>query len=241
MIRLSDVASGQSIDAFNGQLNGRFLSGIYCVVYTPDGKRLASGHEDNVIRIWDVANGEIVRELRADEKDRGYAVAFSPDGKTLASGGPAGTITLWDAATGEKKSAFKAVDSGNSVYSLAFSPDGKTLGAACWMEGGGMLWDVATGKNTAKLKPDRAYSEVMNNTNDMTFSVAFSPDGRTFAQGCHNGLIALWDVSSRTMKAVLYGHTACVRSLDFSPDGNFLVSAGDDSTVRLWDLKEQEP
>lgn len=236
-IRLWNMTSGQYIAVFNGRPNNRLQSGIYCVVYSPDGKMLATGHEDNLIRVWDAANFELIKAFEADGDDRGYAVAFSPDGKRLASGGPGGEIHIWDLIAGEKRATFKAVDAGNSVYSLAYHPNGKTLGAGCWMQGGGMLWDVEKGVNTAKLKPDDVDSEAINKINDMTYSVAFSPDGKTFAQGCANGMIVLWKIDSREVTAVLNGHADTVRSLDFSPDGTTLASGSTDSTVRLWTMK----
>jgi WD40 repeat protein len=104
------------------------------------------------------------------------------------------------------------------------------------MEGGGMLWDLASGTNTVKFKPDRADSAATNNPNDMTYSVAFSPDGGVFAQGCDNGIIVLWDVKSCKKIAILSGHSALVRSLAFSPDGRTLASGSDDSSVKLWSL-----
>jgi WD40 repeat protein len=239
MIRLWNVASGENTAAFNGntqkpqQLD---LPGIYRVVFSNNGKTLITGNEDNVIRFFDAASGKITAKLDADSSDRIYALALSPDEKTLASGGAKGTIKLWDVANGTITATLKAVGKGNNVNTLSFSPDGKTLGAGCGMEGGGMLWDIASGTNTVKFKPDRADSAALNNSNDMTYSVAFSPDGRVFAQGCHNGLIALWDVESRKKIAILTGHSAVVRCLAFSPDGNTLASGGDDNSVKLWTL-----
>jgi WD40 repeat protein len=197
---------------------------------------LVTGSEDNEIRFWDAASGTVTAKLKADPGDMIYALAISPDAKTLASGSNQGTIKLWDIAGGRSTATFKAVGKGNSVYSVAFSPDGKTLGAGCWMEGGGMLWDLASGTNTVKFKPDRADSAPTNNPNDMTYSVAFSPDGGVFAQGCDNGIIVLWDVKSSKKIAVLTGHSALVRSLAFSPNGRRLASGSDDSTIKLWSL-----
>ncbi len=232
-IRFWDLANSKIVANFKEP------SGVYWVSYSPDGKTIAAGNQDNVLRIWDIDSGKIVNKFQAEDGDCGYCVVFSPDGKTLASAGELGNITLWDIAKGEKKVRFNAVklDRGG-VNSLVYSPDGKTLGAAGGKDGGGMLWDVATATNIAKFKPDRIYSVVKGNPNDMTIRVAFSPDGQTFAQGCYNGFIALWDLKTRTMTAALYGHTDIVRSLNFSRDGNYLVSASSDGTVRLWTLKK---
>jgi WD40 repeat protein len=240
IIRLWNVASGENTAAFFGDPEKPWrliLPGIYCLVFSNDGKTLITGSEDHLIRFHDVTSGKITATLAADSGDLVVAIALSPDGKTLASGGHQGTIKLWDVANGANTATFKAVGKGSGVNSLAFSPDGKTLGAGCGMEGGGMLWDISSGTNTVKFKPDRADSAAVNkNPNDMTYSVAFSPDGRVFVQGCKNGIIVLWDVNSRKKIAVLSGHSALVRCFAFSPDGNTLASGGNDGSVKLWSL-----
>jgi WD40 repeat protein len=69
--------------------------GAWGLTLSPDGRTLASGGEDRMIRLWETATG---RELaRWEAHDSGVtALAFSPDGKTLASGGGDGTLKLWD-------------------------------------------------------------------------------------------------------------------------------------------------
>lgn len=239
-ILLWDVATGNNIATFNkfADLNRVEFIDIYSVAFSPDGKTLASGCGKSIIRLWDVASSKILTTFKADSDDSVYSVTYSPDGKTIASGGRNGTIKLWDVTSGKNTATLTAGGSGNPVYSLAFSPDGRTLAAGCNMEGG-MLWDVTSGKNTAKFKFDRADSVGLKSRNDMVYSVAFSPDGKTLGLGCDNGLTALWDVTSAKKIAVLRGHTALVRSLAFSPNGDILASGSDDSNVKLWNISHE--
>ena len=101
------------------------------------------------------------------------------------------------------------------------------------------MWNVVTGKNIATFKPDSVDRAAMKDPNNMTYSVAFSPDGKTLALGCYNGLIRVLDVTTGKKIAALTGHTAPVRSLAFSPDGTTLASASNDSTVKLWGAENE--
>src|SRR5262249_57552613 len=71
------------------------------VSFSPDGKVLAVGYQERVIRLWDVATGQERQCLRGHESWVGH-VAFSADGRVLASGGEDRTIRLWDVGTGQE-------------------------------------------------------------------------------------------------------------------------------------------
>jgi hypothetical protein len=70
------------------------------------------------------------------------------------------------------------------------------------------------------------------------WAVKVSKDGKLAATAGYDGLVKLWDLPARTLKADLKKHKGWVRSLDFSPDGGTLATAGEDGTVVLWNTAD---
>lgn len=149
-----DIATGKERVFFRST-----TARIKTLAFSSDGKTLACGGRDGVLRLFDVARGRERACLRQKDGREVSALAFSPDGKTLAAipGFRLGdrtergvSVKLWDLATGQVRARLEAA--GVWVEAVAFSADGRTVITAGQVlphgqdKGEVRLWDAATGR-----------------------------------------------------------------------------------------------
>ncbi|HMC89177.1 MAG TPA: WD40 repeat domain-containing protein, partial [Gemmataceae bacterium] len=153
---------------------------VTSLAFSPDGKTLAAGVDNNLIFLWDVATGREIAQLHG-HRHRVWTVAFSPDGAMLASGSSDQTIQLWNAATHSPLRVLKGHK--GAVRTLAFTPDGRLLASGS-EDQSIRIWDPAAGKLLQTLPNQKAVIR----------TVTFSPDGQRLASGGDDNTIQLWSL-----------------------------------------------
>ncbi|MDZ8050906.1 MAG: protein kinase domain-containing protein [Aulosira sp. ZfuVER01] len=197
-------------------------SDVNSVAFAADGVTLASGSDDNTIKLWNLGTQKEIRTLKGHSQWI-WTVAFSPDGKTLASGSADKTIKLWNVSTGKEIRTLKEHTDG--ITAIAFSPDGKTLASAS-LDKKIKLWNLSTGK----------VSRTLTGNSQAVSAIAFSPDGITLASGSWDKKIKLWNVATGKEIRTFVGHSQLILSVAFSPDGMTLASGSKDKTIKLWNM-----
>ena len=134
------------------------------LAFSPDGKTLASGGNDHVIRLWDSATGGLLREMRGHERAVGH-LHFTPDGEFLISASTY-SVRLWEVESGEELNQWRDAQ---SINSLAFSPNSSAIAVADW-----------SGLFIRDLEQDRPIPINPDAQHGVSYVAAY-PDGEFFA------------------------------------------------------------
>ena len=182
--------------------------------FSPDSRRIAVGHQDGELLVYDLATGQPSRRWR--EQAAAYDLAFRPDGAQIAvisvEQGPICRIV--ESAAGRLVRSITLPTTGGGV---AWSPDGTSLATTCH-DRMIYLWDTATGTKTATL----------GGSTNIGLRAAFHPAGTLLASNGWESRLRLWDpILGRRVLTMISGSQVP----EFSKDGRIVVSLEDRLTT----------
>jgi WD40 repeat protein len=232
------------------------VKGLY---FSPDSQIIASSSWDKTIKIWNIKDGKLLRNIGGDTEF--YKVIFV-DNKTIASASADGDIKVLNLNGKVLKPTFDGHR--DSVLDLNVSRDGKTI-VSTSRDGTVKLWNREDGKllknvqypgsfvNQASFSPDskmialagedkavKLWSRegIVLPTKDLHgSSLSFSSDGQKIISGDKNGNVMLWQGNGSFLKG-WKAHDKTILKVAFSPNNQVIASASLDGTVKVWNLNK---
>jgi WD40 repeat protein len=212
---------------------------IKALAFHPDGKSLAVGGEDGVVRVFAIESGKetfasAARAVRIEK------LAYSPNGKFIAAVDSGGALTVYAPGTPNPLAMqpVSVVEGGGDALGVAFTPDG-----------GGILTGGKDGKArlTAGPNPDGApggsmatrLREFVGHT-EAVQALALSPDGKFLVTGSRDKSVREWEVTSGKQIRSFQGHMQEVIAVAIRPDGRQVASGSAEGAIRLWDLSASD-
>ncbi|OQY43806.1 MAG: hypothetical protein B6242_13995 [Anaerolineaceae bacterium 4572_78] len=210
-----------SVKLFPSLLTQTSHSGVTGVIFSPDGKLIATWGADQIIQIWDVKSGKSVISLN-HQLDIETASNYNPPEPSVERWSNYRNLIYDNLLTEDGN----FLDTSQWTHSVNFSFDGKKLVSATGNDV--KVWDIPTGNQVYQLPQQ----------NDLVTKSFFSPDDELLVT-VSNNKVKVWDANTGQPQTEI-AHKKEVRDAEFSFDGKLLATAGLDGIVQIWNIENTD-
>jgi hypothetical protein len=198
---------------------------VRAVAWSPDGKLLASGGNDQQLLVWNTS-GQV--QFNAMQRAAIRAVAWSADAQHLACASAA-RVLLFNGQSGVAEGQGMNAHHG-LVMALAWSARQPSLLVSGGLDRQAIVW------NTQNFQPMTTFRQHTTGI----LAVSWAADGQTVGSSSLGGVTRIWNGGNGQQVHGFYeildqgGNGVALNALAFQPVGNMLAAAGMDGIVRLW-------
>lgn len=234
---LQGVSAEKSLSAHQGA--------VLALAISQDGKALASGARDNLVKLWSLPDGKLTSTMEGHKEDV-TNVVLSSDGRTVYSASDDKSVRIWGppkagAATpapqpkqrkgmvakpaGPRGTLIATLESHTgAIETLVVSPDGKTLATGS-RDNTIRLWALPGGKLESTLSGHESTPQ----------RILFTSDGKWLASHAERDW-RVWSVAEGRLIGAHGGRDENIEAIAALPDSSALVSSGPDRELRFWSL-----
>src|SRR5262249_6715734 len=225
--------------------NERTLEGggkaLHALALSKNNVLLAASGADQIVRLFTLNDGKLLTEIKAPGVV--HSLTFTPNSQTLA------------AACAPAEGGARVIQTWNVVYNAGQPVPAEFGKPAQTYHDAGAVTDVVfvgTGSTFYSGSTDKAIkvwkfaadtpTKTLQHPN-LVDTVAFSPDGKQLATGCHDGRLRIFDVAKGAVAREIQAHVtmpqpSAVYCLAWSADGKQLVSGSYDHSLKLWNAAD---
>ncbi|CAL9121996.1 unnamed protein product [Musa textilis] len=196
---------------------------VNCIAYSPDSQMLATGADDNKLKVWTVSSGFCFITL-SEHTNAVTAVHFMANNHTLLSASLDGTVRAWDLFRYRNFRTF-TTPSPRQFVSLSSDPSGEVICAGTLDSFEIFVWSMKTGR----------LLDVLGGHEGPVHGLMFSPTNSVLASSSWDKTVRLWDVFEGKGAVETFPHTHDVLTVVYRPDGKQLACSTLDGHIHFWD------
>lgn len=196
---------------------------VNCVAYSPDSQLLATGADDNKIKVWTISSGFCFVTF-SEHTNAITALHFMANNHCLLSASLDGTVRAWDLFRYRNFRTF-TTPKPTQFVSLASDQSGEVICAGSLDSFQIFVWSMKTGKLLDELSGHEG----------PVHGLKFSPSNAILASSSWDKTIRLWDVFEGKGSVETFPHTHDVLTVVYRPDGKQLASSTLDGQIHFWD------
>ncbi len=221
---------------------------VLCLGLSADGKFLAAGGCDRLVRVWDISAGVSAAKLITNPPIENHAdwvlgVALSPDGHYLWTASRDKTVKVWDLQG--KESVITYADHQQPVYGVVVKQTSPT--AAVGYSGGDdknvRSWNFTItvtkdkdGKETRQ--PEGKQRAAMGGHSGAVLKVAMHPSQPILVSCGADNSVRIWNADNGAATRALAGLTDQAFAVAISPDANLVAAGSYNGEVRVWKVAD---
>ncbi|EEF44743.1 periodic tryptophan protein 2 [Ricinus communis] len=196
---------------------------VNCLAYSPDSQLLATGADDNKVKVWTASSGFCFLTF-SEHTNAVTALHFIANNHSLLSASLDGTVRAWDLFRYRNFRTF-TTPSSRQFVSLAADQSGEVICAGTLDSFEIFVWSMKTGR----------LLDVLSGHEGPVHGLTFSPTNALLASSSWDKTVRLWDVFEGKGAVEPFIHTHDVLTVVYRPDGKQLACSTLDGQIHFWD------
>jgi len=225
LVRRIGPADPESLDVSNSAIVDRALA----LDFNPQGELLAVGggqpSRSGELKLFNVADGTLVREFPEAHSDTVFSVEFSPQGQRLASSAADKFVKVFEVDSGETVRAFEGHT--HHVLGVCWRDDGKTL-ASAGADAVVKLWNMQTGEQIRTI----------GGFGKQVTAIEFIASGAELVASSGDTNVRMYNADNGKAVRTFTGAADYLYALSVSEDGQRVAAGGEDSVLRVWNAAD---